>query len=141
MSLCLPRPRMFHYHQLFSLEEPLQLRMLEKSCNDMKTAHQTITQLLHNILELLQSTQDVRPLGNTGYLQLCRGQSCAGSSQLEQSLDQGPGAAGLRWTAGLEEKAEEGIGLVFRLPAFGGVMFVVDRDSVATCCCPCCCPC
>ena len=144
MSLCLPRPRMFHYHQLFSLEEPLQLRMLEKSCNDMKTAHQTITQLLHNILELLQSTQDVRrkdvsPFGNTGYLQLCRGQSCAGSSQQEQSLDQGRGVAGLRWTASLEVEEEEGIGLVFRLPAFGGV--VATPDVVATCCCPCCCPC
>ena len=82
-----------------------------------------------------------RPHGNTGHLQLCPGQSCVGSSQPEQSLDQGRGAEGLRWTAGLEEKAEEGIGLVFRLPAFGGVMFVVDRDLVATCCCPCCCPC
>ena len=82
-----------------------------------------------------------RPLGNTGHLQLCLGQSYVGSSQLEQSLDQGRGAEGLRWTAGLEEKAEEGIGLVFRLPAFGGGMLVVDPDVVATCCCPCCCPC
>ena len=68
---------------------------------------------------------------------MCLGQSYVGLSQPEQSLDQGRGAEGLRWTASLEEKAEEGIGLVFRLPAFGGGMFVVNPDVVATCCCPC----
>ena len=63
---------------------------------------------------------------------MCLGQSCAGSSQLEQSLDQGRGAAGLRWTASLEEKAEEGTGLVFRLPAFVGDMFVYGNSSGLT---------
>ena len=36
VHLCLPRPHMFHFHQLFSLEVPLQHRTLEKARKDLR---------------------------------------------------------------------------------------------------------